>query len=57
MYQRTVKEWERQRHRLEMEHWELMSRVDYLADEVYLVNILLIKADLLNRLSLKNDWE
>jgi hypothetical protein len=38
MYQRTVKEWERQRHRLEMEHWELMSRVDYLADEVYLVN-------------------
>lgn len=34
MYQRTVHEWERQRNRLEMEHGELMSRVDYLSDEV-----------------------
>src|SRR5882762_6581470 len=34
MYQRTVNEWERQRNRLEMEHGELMSRVDYLSDEV-----------------------
>ena len=34
MYQRTIKEWERQKQRLEMEHGELMSRVDYLADEV-----------------------
>ena len=34
MYQRTVKEWEQQKQRLEMEHGELMSRVDYLADEV-----------------------
>ncbi|KAF7967756.1 hypothetical protein HWV62_11325 [Athelia sp. TMB] len=36
MYQRTVNEWERQRSRLEMEHGELMSRVDYLSDEIVL---------------------
>ncbi|EGN97942.1 hypothetical protein SERLA73DRAFT_169048 [Serpula lacrymans var. lacrymans S7.3] len=36
MYQRTVHEWERQRRRLEIEHGELMSRVNYLADEVIL---------------------
>lgn len=35
MYQRTITEWERQRNRLEMEHGELLSRVDYLSDEVY----------------------
>jgi hypothetical protein len=34
MYQRTITEWERQRNRLEMEHGELMSRVNYLSDEV-----------------------
>lgn len=34
MYQRTVQEWERQRLRLEFEHGELLSRVNYLAEEV-----------------------
>lgn len=34
MYQRTVLEWERQRLRLELEHSELLSRVNHLADEV-----------------------
>ena len=34
MYQRTVHEWERQRLRLELEHGELLSRVNYLSDEV-----------------------
>ncbi|OJA10371.1 hypothetical protein AZE42_08711 [Rhizopogon vesiculosus] len=34
MYQRTVHEWERQRLRLEFEHGELLSRVNYLAEEV-----------------------
>jgi hypothetical protein len=34
MYQRTVHEWERQRLRLEFEHSELLSRVNYLAEEV-----------------------
>jgi hypothetical protein len=34
MYQRTVQEWERQRRRFELEHGELISRVNYLADEV-----------------------
>jgi hypothetical protein len=38
MYQRTIAEWERQRNRLEMEHGELMSRVDYLSDEVRFLN-------------------
>lgn len=37
MYQRTITEWERQRNRLEMEHGELMSRVNYLSDEVCLL--------------------
>ncbi|KAF8547292.1 hypothetical protein OG21DRAFT_1501633 [Imleria badia] len=36
MYQRTVHEWERQRLRLELEHGELLSRVNYLSDEVVL---------------------
>ncbi|KIK34217.1 hypothetical protein CY34DRAFT_813079 [Suillus luteus UH-Slu-Lm8-n1] len=36
MYQRTVHEWERQRLRLEFEHSELLSRVNYLAEEVTL---------------------
>ncbi|KAG1727066.1 UNC-like C-terminal-domain-containing protein [Suillus paluster] len=36
MYQRTVQEWERQRLRLEFEHGELLSRVNYLAEEVIL---------------------
>ncbi|KAG0696085.1 UNC-like C-terminal-domain-containing protein [Suillus ampliporus] len=36
MYQRTVHEWERQRLRLEFEHGELLSRVNYLAEEVIL---------------------
>ncbi|KIJ59034.1 hypothetical protein HYDPIDRAFT_118855 [Hydnomerulius pinastri MD-312] len=36
MYQRTVHEWERQRLRLELEHGELLSRVNYLTDEVVL---------------------
>ncbi|KAG2126550.1 UNC-like C-terminal-domain-containing protein [Suillus clintonianus] len=36
MYQRTVHEWERQRLRLEFEHGELLSRVNYLAEEVTL---------------------
>ncbi|KAF9240646.1 hypothetical protein BU15DRAFT_61319 [Melanogaster broomeanus] len=34
MYQRTVHEWERQRLRLQVEHGELLSRVNYLSDEV-----------------------
>lgn len=34
MYQRTVREWEKQRSRLENEYRELVSRVDYLSDEV-----------------------
>ena len=34
MYQRTVHEWERQRLRLEFEHGELLSRVNYLSEEV-----------------------
>jgi len=37
MYQRTVHEWERQRLRLEFEHGELLSRVNYLADEVWML--------------------
>ncbi|KAF8123274.1 UNC-like C-terminal-domain-containing protein [Boletus edulis] len=36
MYQRTVHEWERQRLRLELEHGELLSRVNHLTDEVVL---------------------
>ncbi|KAG9308814.1 UNC-like C-terminal-domain-containing protein [Chiua virens] len=36
MYQRTVHEWERQRLRLELEQGELLSRVNYLTDEVIL---------------------
>ncbi|KAF8835940.1 hypothetical protein BDN67DRAFT_974774 [Paxillus ammoniavirescens] len=36
MYQRTVHEWERQRLRLELEHGELLSRVNYLSDEIIL---------------------
>lgn len=36
MYLRTVQEWERQRLRLELEHSELLSRVNHLADEVVL---------------------
>ncbi|KAL4066391.1 UNC-like C-terminal-domain-containing protein [Scleroderma yunnanense] len=36
MYQRTVLEWERQRLRLELEHSELLARVNHLADEVVL---------------------
>ncbi|KAG2338245.1 hypothetical protein BDR05DRAFT_992708 [Suillus weaverae] len=36
MYQRTVHEWERQRLRLEFEHSELLSRVNYLTEEVTL---------------------
>lgn len=34
MYQRTVHEWEMQRLRLEFEHGQLLSRVNYLSDEV-----------------------
>ena len=34
MYQQTVLEWERQRLRLELEHSELLSRMNHLADEV-----------------------
>ncbi|KAI6123683.1 UNC-like C-terminal-domain-containing protein [Pisolithus croceorrhizus] len=36
MYLRTVQEWERQRLRLELEHSELLSRVNHLTDEVVL---------------------
>ncbi|EIW81499.1 hypothetical protein CONPUDRAFT_165623 [Coniophora puteana RWD-64-598 SS2] len=36
MYQRSVHEWERQRLRLEMDHGELLERVNYLADEIVL---------------------
>ncbi|KAI6027799.1 UNC-like C-terminal-domain-containing protein [Pisolithus microcarpus] len=36
MYMRTVQEWERQRLRLELEHSELLSRVNHLTDEVVL---------------------
>ncbi|KIK85962.1 hypothetical protein PAXRUDRAFT_831944 [Paxillus rubicundulus Ve08.2h10] len=36
MYQRTVHDWERQRLRLELEHGELLSRVNYLSDEIVL---------------------
>jgi len=35
MYHRTVQEWEKQRHRLEMDYGELKSRVNYLSDEVF----------------------
>ncbi|THH09836.1 hypothetical protein EW145_g1726, partial [Phellinidium pouzarii] len=34
--QKTVNEWERQRRRLEREHGELLTRVNYLTDEVML---------------------
>jgi hypothetical protein len=34
MYQRTVHEWEKRQHRLQMEYGELVSRVEYLSDEV-----------------------
>lgn len=34
MYQRTVHDWEKRQHRLQMEYGELMSRVEYLSDEV-----------------------
>jgi hypothetical protein len=34
MYQRTLLEWERQKNRLDIQYGELLSRVDYLADEV-----------------------
>lgn len=34
MYARSMHEWERQRKRLDTEFGELISRVDYLADEV-----------------------
>ncbi|KAI3621196.1 sad1-unc-like c-terminal [Moniliophthora roreri] len=36
MYQRTTKELEKQRRRMEMEYRELVSRVDYLSDEIIL---------------------
>ncbi|KAF9220284.1 hypothetical protein BS17DRAFT_787861 [Gyrodon lividus] len=36
MYQRTVHEWEKQRLRLQLEHGELLSRVNYLSDEIVL---------------------
>ncbi|KII91054.1 hypothetical protein PLICRDRAFT_174384 [Plicaturopsis crispa FD-325 SS-3] len=36
LFQRTVHEWERQTRRWEMEQGELLSRVNYLADEVVL---------------------
>lgn len=35
-YQRTVHEWEKRQHRLQMEYGELMSRVEYLTDEIVL---------------------
>lgn len=35
-FQRTINEWETQRDRLEMDYRELMSRVDYLSDEIVL---------------------
>lgn len=53
MYQRTVTEWERQRNRLEMEHGELMSRVDYLSDEVRLA-IPFTSQSMLSRFSDRN---
>lgn len=34
--QKTANEWDRQRRRLEREHYELLARVDYLTDEVIL---------------------
>lgn len=34
--QKTANEWDRQRRRLEREHFELLARVDYLTDEVVL---------------------
>jgi hypothetical protein len=34
MYQRTVHEWEKRQHRLQMDYGELVSRVEYLTDEV-----------------------
>jgi hypothetical protein len=34
MYQKAMVEWERDRRMLELEHGELLSRVNYLADEV-----------------------
>lgn len=34
MYQRSLLEMERHQRRLELEHGELMSRVQYLAEEV-----------------------
>src|ERR1700722_2284146 len=36
MYQRTLLEWERQKNRLDVQYGELLSRVDFLADEVRL---------------------
>ncbi|KAH7885014.1 UNC-like C-terminal-domain-containing protein [Phlebopus sp. FC_14] len=43
MYQRTVHEWERQRLRLELEHGELLSRVNYLADEASTTLVVVIE--------------
>lgn len=37
MYQRSLLEMERHQKRLELEHGELMSRVQYLAEEVRLL--------------------
>jgi hypothetical protein len=34
MYQRTVHEWEKRQRQLQMDYGELMSRVEYLSDEV-----------------------
>ena len=36
LFQRSLLEWERQKNRLDMQYGELLSRVDYLADEVLL---------------------
>ena len=58
MYQRTLSEWEIRGQKLDMEYLELMSRVNYLADEVrpvILDGVISTTVSLLVRSSWRND--